>query len=177
MEAGPYGIFQTVADLLKLIQKEDIVPAKASGWLFRLSPLLIFAFVFAGFAFIPVSESWAGAATASGIFLLLAIVSLDVLFILLAGWSSHNKYSTLGAFRAAAQMISYEVPLALSVLTVCMVCQTLDLQQISLHQSVRTEPIYFLGVPGWQLDVSAAGGFLSWNVFQMPLLCNCAIVV
>jgi NADH-quinone oxidoreductase subunit H len=170
METGPYGIFQTVADLLKLIQKEDIVPTQASNWLFRLSPLLIFAFVFAGFAFIPVSSSWAGAATASGVFMLLAIVSLDVLFILLAGWSSHNKYSTLGAFRSAAQMISYEIPLALSVLAVCMVCQTLDLQQISHHQSVHSEPVYFLGIRAWQLDVSAVGGFLTWNVFQMPLL-------
>src|SRR5690606_38262071 len=171
METGRYGVAQSVADLVKLLIKEDIVPAKADPLLFRIAPLIIFTAVFAGFAFLPLSPTWAGASVASGLFFLLAIISLDVIGIIMAGWSSHNKYSTLGTFRAAAQIISYEVPLGLSVLCVCMVCQTLDLQEISYQQShLSNNPSYFLGVSSWGESVSSAGGFLTWNIFRMPLL-------
>jgi NADH-quinone oxidoreductase subunit H len=171
METGPYGIVQSIADFIKLIQKEDIVPAKADRTLFKLAPFVIFLAVFVGFSVIPLGPSWPGAGINSGVFFLLAIVSLDVVGILIAGWSSNNKYSTLGTFRAVAQIISYEVPLGLSVLCVCMVCQTLDLQEISYQQShFSSGDQYFLGVSGWGESVSAAGGFLTWNVFRMPLL-------
>lgn len=171
MEVGYYGMAQSVADLLKLLQKEDIVPAKADPLLFKLAPVIIFTAVFAGFAVIPLSPAWAGASVSSGIFLLLAVVSLDVIGIMMAGWSSNNKYSMLGTFRSAAQIISYEVPLGLSVLCVCMIGQTLDLQEISLQQSPYSkEPIYLFGISSWGLDVSSIGGFLTWNVFRMPLL-------
>lgn len=171
METGPYGIVQSVADFIKLIQKEDIVPAKADPLLFRLAPFIIFLAVFIGFAVIPLAPAWPGAGISSGVFFLLAIVSLDVIGIIMAGWSSGNKYSTLGTFRAAAQIISYEVPLGLSVLCVCMVCQTLNLQEISFQQSAGYgNEHYFLGVGGWGELVSASGGFLTWNVFRMPLL-------
>jgi NADH-quinone oxidoreductase subunit H len=167
METGPYGIIQTVADLLKLIQKEDIVPARAEGLLFRLAPFVIFAAVFTGFSVIPLAPSWSGSTIPSGVFFLLAIVALDVIGIVMAGWSSSNKYSTLGAFRSAAQIMAYEVPLGLSVLCVAMICQSLDLQVISYQQGIQaSEPTYFFGV--WQ--VNDIGGFLSWNVFQVPLL-------
>src|SRR6185436_14526170 len=99
MEVGYYGVLQTIADLLKLLQKEDIVPHGARPFLFRIAPILIFIFVFLGFSVVPLSPLWPGAALGSGVFFLLAIVSLDVLGILLAGWSSANKYSTLGSFR------------------------------------------------------------------------------
>lgn len=171
METGPYGIVQSVADFIKLIQKEDIVPAKADHTLFKLAPFVIFLAVFIGFSVIPLGPSWPGSGINSGVFFLLAIVSLDVVGILIAGWSSNNKYSTLGTFRAAAQIISYEVPLGLSVLCVCMVCQTLDLQEISYQQShLSNNPSYFLGVSSWGESVSSAGGFLTWNIFRMPLL-------
>src|SRR5690606_24726901 len=111
MEVGYYGMAQSVADMLKLLQKEDIVPAKADSVLFRIAPLIIFTAVFAGFAFIPLSSTWVGASVSTGIFFLLAIISLDVIGIIMAGWSSNNKYSMLGTFRSAAQIISYEVPL------------------------------------------------------------------
>ena len=171
METGPYGIVQSVADFIKLIQKEDIVPAKADRRLFKAAPFVIFLAVFIGFAVIPLGPSWPGSGIHSGVFFLLAIVSLDVIGILIAGWSSNNKYSTLGTFRAVAQIISYEVPLGLSVLCVCMVCQTLDLQEISYQQSLlSTGDHYFLGVRSWGESVSAAGGFFAWNIFRMPLL-------
>jgi NADH-quinone oxidoreductase subunit H len=171
METGPYGIVQSVADFIKLIQKEDIVPAKADQMLFRFAPFVIFLAVFIGFSVVPLGPAWPGTGIHSGVFFLLAIVSLDVVGILIAGWSSNNKYSTLGTFRAVAQIISYEVPLGLSVLCVCMVCQTLDLQAISYQQShLSSGEHYFLGVGAWGESVSAAGGFLAWNVFRMPVL-------
>ncbi|HYC86525.1 MAG TPA: complex I subunit 1 family protein, partial [Chryseosolibacter sp.] len=134
MEVGYYGIAQTIADLLKLIQKEDIVPAQADRTVFRIAPIVIFVSIFAGFAVVPLSASWQGSAIHSGIFFVLAIISLDVIGIFMAGWSSNNKYSVLGTMRSAAQIISYEVPVGLSVLCVAMIAQSLDLQEISRQQ-------------------------------------------
>jgi NADH-quinone oxidoreductase subunit H len=171
MEVGRYGIAQTLADLLKLLQKEDIVPAQAHKVLFKLAPVVIFAAVFAGFAVVPLAPAWGGAAITSGVFFLVAIISLDVIGMIMAGWSSYNKYSMLGTMRSAAQLISYEIPLGLSVVCVCMACQTLDLQAISYQQGVLAgKPVYLFGVSAWGLDVSGVGGFLSWNVLTMPPL-------
>ena len=177
MEVGYYGIAQTVADLLKLIQKEDITPAKADSRLFKVAPIIIFASVFAGFAVLPLSASWSGATFSSAIFFLLAIISLDVIGIVIAGWSSNNKYSMLGTMRSAAQIISYEVPLGLSVLCVCMVCESLDLQEISYQQSILgDQPQYLFGIESWGIETSAIGGFLTWNIFRMPLLAGAWII-
>jgi NADH-quinone oxidoreductase subunit H len=171
MEVGYYGLAQSVADLVKLIQKEDIVPAAADKPLFKVAPLLIFTAVFAGFAVIPLSSSWKGANVSSGLFFLLAIISLDSIGIIMAGWSSNNKYSMLGTVRSAAQMISYEVPLGLSVIGVCMVCQSLDLQTISYQQSVFTQnKEYLFGIKALGIEVQHVGGFLLWNIFRMPVL-------
>jgi NADH-quinone oxidoreductase subunit H len=178
MEVGYYGILQTVADLLKLIQKEDIVPTQADSKIFKAAPLFIFAFIFACFSFLPLSPGWQGTSIPSALFLLLAILSLDVIGIVMAGWSSNNKYSTLGTLRAAAQIISYEVPLALSVLCACVICQSLDLQEISYRQGIllqypsghEGEQNFFMDVKSWNLSTTHVGGFLTWNVFRMPLL-------
>jgi NADH-quinone oxidoreductase subunit H len=171
MEVGTYGLAQTIADLLKLIQKEDIVPAKAERILFKIAPIIIFSSVFAGFVVLPLAPGWTGAAISSGIFFLLAIISLDVIGIVVAGWSSNNKYSVLGTMRSAAQIISYEIPLGLSVLTVCIVCGTIDLQKISFQQSIlSTEPKYLFEVPALGITTHMVGGFLNWNIIRMPLL-------
>ena len=171
MEVGYYGIGQTVADLLKLLQKEDIVPSKATRGIFKIAPVVIFVSVFAGFSVLPLSPSWSGAALSSGLFFLLAIISLDVIGIIMAGWSSHNKYSVLGTMRSAAQLISYEVPLGLSVISVCLFCQTLHLQEISYQQGILSaEPRFFFDIPAWDIRVDQTGGFLAWNIFRMPLL-------
>lgn len=175
MEVGYYGTLQTIADLLKLLQKEDIVPLGARPLLFKVAPLLIFLAVFLGFSVIPLSPLWPGAGINSGVFFLLAVTTLDVLGILVAGWSSANKYSSLGAFRAVAQIISYEVPLALSVLCVVMCCQTLDLQEISLNQGILGSTEKFL--LGTRLVATDdVGGFLAWNIFQMPFLAPAWII-
>jgi NADH-quinone oxidoreductase subunit H len=167
MEVGYYGILQSIADLLKLLQKERIVPTTASPFLFALAPVLIFMAVFLGMAVIPLSSTWNGAPFSSGLFFLLAITSLDVVGIIMAGWSSGNKYSTLGGIRSVAQILSYEVPLGLSVLCVALFNGSLDLQEISVAQS-GISSAYFLGIKAF--DVTGFGGFLAWNIFQMPVL-------
>ncbi|MTI21576.1 NADH-quinone oxidoreductase subunit H [Fulvivirga sp. RKSG066] len=176
MEVGYYGLLQTIADLLKLVQKEDIVPNAADRKLFLTAPILIFVFVFAGFAVMPIAPGWGGAAVNSGVFYLLAIVSLDVIGVILAGWSSNNKYALLGAMRSAAQIVSYEVPLTLSVLCVIVISQTLDLQEISYQQGIWYDEAYFgsenylLGIKALGIEITNVGGFLTWNVLRMPLL-------
>lgn len=171
MEVGKYGVLQTVADLLKLIQKEDIVAAGADRALFKIAPFVIFVSIFAGFAVIPLAPGWSGASVSSGVFFLLAIVSLDVIGLIIAGWSSNNKYSMLGTMRSAAQLISYEVPLGLSVLIVAMANETLDLQEISFQQSIFSEtPQFLFGIESWGIDTAKIGGFVAWNVFRLPIL-------
>jgi len=172
MEVGYYGILQTAADLLKLLQKEDIVPAAADKHLFKFAPLLIFVPIFLGFSVLPLSPSWTVSPFSSALFFLLATISLDVIGILVAGWASNNKYSMLGTFRSAAQIISYEVPLGLSVLCACVLAQSLDLQEISVQQGILTseKSNYLFGIKSLGIDVTNMGGFLSWNVFRMPAL-------
>ncbi len=172
MEVGYYGILQTAADLLKLLQKEDIVPAAADKHLFKFAPLLIFVPIFLGFSVLPLSPSWTVSPFSSALFFLLATISLDVIGILVAGWASNNKYSMLGTFRSAAQIISYEVPLGLSVLCACVLAQSLDLQEISVQQGILTneKSNFLFGIKSLGIDVTNMGGFLSWNVFRMPAL-------
>ncbi|MEM6522871.1 MAG: complex I subunit 1 family protein [Bacteroidota bacterium] len=174
METGVYGIFQTIADLLKLLQKEDIVPKAASRRLFLIAPLIIFMAVFVGFAVVPVTPSWQGSSLQTGVFFLLAIVSLDVIGIIVAGWASNNKYSLLGAIRSASQIISYEVPLTLSIICVLVITRTLDLQIISFQQgilaSVEHEKNYLFGLSDLDIETTKIGGVLTWNIFRAPIL-------
>jgi NADH-quinone oxidoreductase subunit H len=173
MEVGYYGLIQTVADLLKLIQKEDIVPTNADKKLFLIAPVVIFVAVFAGFAVMPVGPTWSGISVSSGVFFLLAIVALDVIGIMMAGWGANNKYALFGSLRAVAQIVSYEIPVGLSVLAVVMVCQTLDLQEISFQQGIfahdMTSP-YLFGMSSWNINVYELGGFFAWNIVKSPFL-------
>jgi NADH-quinone oxidoreductase subunit H len=171
MEVGYYGLAQTIADLLKLIQKEDIVPSRSDKQLFRIAPIIIFVAVFGAFAVLPLSPTWTGANIQSAVFFVLAIISLDVVGILMAGWSSNNKYSVLGTVRSAAQLISYEIPLGLSVLCVCLVSETMNLQEISFQQgSYAREARYLFDIPSLNINTTAIGGFISWNAFRFPVL-------
>lgn len=171
MEVGKWGLLQLIADLLKLLQKEDIVPKAADKWLFLGAPFVIFAAVFAAYAVMPLAPGLSGSGAAVGVFYLLTILSVDVIGILMAGWGSNNKYALFGAMRAVAQIVSYEVPLGLSVLCVVMLTQTLDLQVISFQQGIYSlEPIYLFGLKDLNVDVTRVGGFLSWNVVRNPFL-------
>ncbi|WP_026998270.1 complex I subunit 1/NuoH family protein [Eisenibacter elegans] len=176
MEVGPRGLLQTVADILKLLQKEDITPQGADKWLFTLAPILIFTVIFAGFAVIPLAPELVGSAAYVGVFYLLAIISLDVIGLLMAGWASASKFPIIGAMRAVAQIVSYEIPAGLAILSVVMICQTLDLQEISYQQGIwatYTAPgsrQYLFGLPALGIDITGVGGFLAWNIVRMPLL-------
>ncbi len=136
---GWHGWAQTIADILKLIQKEDIIPAAADKKLFKLAPYVVFAGSYAAYAAIPFSAAYIGAEINIGLFYVISISSLVVVGLLMAGWASNNKWSLYGALRSAAQIISYEIPVALSILAVVMVVGTFDLQEIN---RLQTGPIW-----------------------------------
>jgi NADH-quinone oxidoreductase subunit H len=131
---GPLGILQWLADGLKLVMKEDIVPAAADGPLFRLAPYLVVVGVFAAFVSVPFGQLLIAADLNVGIIYLLAITSLVTVGVLMSGWASNNKWSLLGGIRAAAQIVSYEVPSALAVLSVVLLSGTLSMQGIIVAQ-------------------------------------------
>lgn len=166
-ETGKYGTLQTFADILKMLQKELIVPAAADKWLFMLAPAVIFIAVYLGFAALPWAPGLIPSKTNIGLYYIFAIISIETLGILMAGWGSNNKYSILGAMRSAAQIISYEIPAGFAIISVVMIAQTLDLQVISNQQGIlAAEKIKFAGF--W--DVTNIGGLLSWNIFRAPHL-------
>ncbi|GAA4921403.1 NADH-quinone oxidoreductase subunit NuoH [Mucilaginibacter defluvii] len=166
-ETGKFGTLQTFADILKMIQKELIIPAKADKWLFILAPVIIFVAVYMGFAAMPWGPGLAPSKINIGLYYVFAIISIETLGILMAGWGSNNKYSILGAMRSAAQIISYEIPAGFAIISAVMIAQSLDLQVISAQQGVAsTETVKFFGF--W--DVTNIGGLLSWNIFRAPHL-------
>jgi NADH-quinone oxidoreductase subunit H len=115
-ELGPFGLLQTLADTVKLVLKEDITPAAADVRVFRVAPLIVFAPIAMSFAIIPYASGFAPLDTSVGILFFMAVPAISVVGVLLAGWSSRNTYATIGGLRAAAQMISYELPRTLSIL-------------------------------------------------------------
>ena len=135
MRVGYHGILQTIADLLKLLQKEDIIASANDKKLFNLAPLLVFAGSYAAFAAIPFSGAFIGSQIELGLIYIVAVTGLVVAGILMAGWASNNKYSLLGAMRAAAQIISYEIPTLLIILTVIMITGTVNLYTLSEMQT------------------------------------------
>jgi NADH-quinone oxidoreductase subunit H len=127
---GPQGFFQWIADGIKSILKEDIIPTAADSILFRLAPYLVFAGMFAAFVAIPFSSGLIISDLNVGIFYILAVTSIVVVGILMSGWASNNKYSLLGGMRSAAQIVSYEIPAGLAVLTVVFLTGSLSMQDI-----------------------------------------------
>ena len=114
---GPFGIFQPFADVIKLLGKEDITPAGADKWIYNASPVVSVMAVLLIWAVIPFTPVHVGVDLSIGALYFIAVASLGTLAVILAGWSSNNKYALLGAFRVVAQLISYEVPLALANIT------------------------------------------------------------
>lgn len=166
-ETGKFGTLQTLADILKMIQKELIIPAKADKWLFLLAPVIIFVAVYMGFAAMPWAPGLVPSKINIGLYYVFAIISIETLGILMAGWGSNNKYSILGAMRSAAQIISYEIPAGFAIISAVMIAQSLNLQDIATQQGILSEvKIKFLGF--W--EVTNTGGILSWNIFQAPHL-------
>lgn len=166
-ETGKYGSLQTFADILKMLQKELITPAAADKLLFTLAPAIIFIAVYLGFAALPWAPGLAPAKLNLGLYYIFAIISIETLGILMAGWGSNNKYSILGAMRSAAQIISYEIPAGFALISVVMIAQTLNLQDIAMQQGILS-PVKTMFSGFW--NVTSIGGFFSWNIFQAPHL-------
>ena len=121
MRTGPYGIMQSVADALKLVGKEDLRPRGANPWVFELAVYFVFVPIFLMFVAIPFALDWEIRVLELGIFYVVAVSSVNIVGWVMAGWGSDNRYAMLGGMRAAAQAISYEIPLVMSLLAVAMV--------------------------------------------------------
>ncbi|MDZ4170160.1 MAG: NADH-quinone oxidoreductase subunit NuoH [Coriobacteriia bacterium] len=148
LRTGFHGLLQPFADALKLLGKEDLVPAGADRGLFIVAPLIAFTPAILIYAAMPWAEQFGGASSEVGLFMLFAIAALSPVGIVVAGWASHNKYSLIGGLRAAAQQVSYEVPLLLSVVGVVMLAESMNLSDIVSAQggvwNVVTQPLGFL---------------------------------
>lgn len=137
---GPFGLLQPIADAVKLIFKEPIIPSGADKVLFLMAPMITFILAMIGWAVIPVSEDFVIADINVGVLYLLAISSLGVYGIVIAGWASNSKYPFLGAIRSAAQMVSYEVSIGFTIICVLIYAGSLNLTEIvSAH---KTMPLY-----------------------------------
>ncbi|HKV14399.1 MAG TPA: NADH-quinone oxidoreductase subunit NuoH [Reyranella sp.] len=144
---GPLGLLQPIADGLKLVLKETIVPSSANRILFLIAPMITFMTALIAWAVVPFNDGWVIADINVGILYLFAISSLGVYGIIIAGWASNSKYAFLGALRSAAQMVSYEVSIGFVLVTVLLCVGSLNLTKVVLAQS------------GW-----------FWNWFWLPLL-------
>ena len=144
---GKFGWLQTLADGLKLITKEDLMPDGADPLLFKIAPYLSFAASFTAFLALPFAAGWVALSLNIGVFFILAVLGLEVFGVILAGYGSGSKWSLFGGMREAAQVVSYEVPLGLCVLVPVCLCGTMDLVTIGNRQ---------------------AGLFTNWLVFHDP---------
>jgi len=143
---GPFGILQPIADGIKSLTKEDIVPTSADGVVHFLAPVLLVVAVFMGFAVLPMGRNMTLVNMDASLLFYFAIGASTELSVFMAGWSSRNKYSLLGAMRAVAQMISYEVPLLMSSVAVVMISGSLSLNKI-----VEAQNQYTWGLPHWYI--------------------------
>ncbi|MDD9899828.1 MAG: NADH-quinone oxidoreductase subunit NuoH [Alphaproteobacteria bacterium] len=134
MVVGPFGLLQPLADGLKLLGKETIIPSGANKFVFVLAPMLTFALSLVAWAVIPVNAGWVLADINVGILYLFAISSLGVYGILMAGWASNSRYAFLGGLRSAAQMVSYEVSIGLVIVTVLLATGSLNLTEIVMAE-------------------------------------------
>jgi NAD(P)H-quinone oxidoreductase subunit 1 len=147
--AGALGVLQPLADGMKLLFKEDVIPARADGLLFTLGPVLVLVPVILSWLVVPFGQNLLISNVGIGIFLWIALSSIQPIGLLMSGYASNNKYSLLGGLRAAAQSISYEIPLALAVLAVVMMSNSLSTVDIVNQQS--------------------GAGILSWNIWRQPV--------
>src|SRR3954447_24953400 len=157
MEAGPYGQLQLVAEVGKFVQKEDIVPEKADRTLFKLAPYLVVASVLLVYVAVPFGPDAYFANFDVGIFYALAVSSISVIGVLIAGWASANKYSLLGGLRAAGQLIAYELPMVLAMLGVVIQAGTMNMQGIVAAQA--NGDIFGFGAIGYPFIVTQFVGF------------------
>lgn len=144
---GRFGWLQSLADGIKLIQKEDLCPPAADSMIFRAAPYIVCISSFAAFVVLPFSHGWVAVAADSGLFIMLAVLSLEVFGIIMAGYSSGSKWSLFGGMREAAQMVSYEIPLAICALIPIVAAGSLNLGEVGDMQR---------------------GGLQNWFIFHDP---------
>jgi NADH-quinone oxidoreductase subunit H len=161
---GPFGSFQIIADAFKAMLKEDIIPDKADKILFWLAPIVAFFPVLMIFAVIPFQDRAMLADLNIGLLYILAISSLSVIGIFMAGWSSNNKYSMLGAMRAIASVVSYEIPVVLSVMGVIILSGSLSMNQIVYAQNI---PFFLLQPLGFLLFFIGGTAEISRSPFEL----------
>jgi len=147
MRTGWHGLLQPIADGLKFMMKEDIVPDKADTWVFRIAPLILLTMAFGAIVVIPFGPSTSFFLSKKvplivsnlniGVLYILAFASVGTYGVIMAGWASNNKYSLMGGFRSAAQMISYEIPMAFAIITVVLMAGSLNLSEIVQAQEKR----------------------------------------
>lgn len=147
---GKYGLLQAFADIIKLLQKEDIALSNAHWWWFRTAPILILITVLGAMSLIPIGASWHGVGSDLGLYYGLGILSLEVTGLMMAGWASGNNFSLIGAMRGLGLLVSYELPFVLSLLGAVLWYGHVNLEDIVLAQS--------------------RGGLWSWGLFAMPAL-------
>ena len=177
MEAGPYGSLQLVAEVGKWLQKEDIMPERADHRIFKMAPLIVLTSTFLLIAVVPFGPDAWFTNFDVGVFYMLAVSSVSVLGILIAGWASANKYSLLGGLRAAGQLIAYELPMVLAVIGVVIQAGTMNLQQIVFAQNAGEmfgwnglgNPYILTQFVGFGVFMVAVQAELTQAPFDMPI--------
>jgi NADH-quinone oxidoreductase subunit H len=167
MRTGPFGTLQSFADAIKLLTKEDLRPETADSLLFELAPYVTFVPVFMTLLALPFTEHWGVRDLQLGLFYIVAVSGVNTLGFIMAGWASDNKYALLGAVRAAAQLISYEIPLILAVLAVSMMAGSLNLNAI-IEQQHNVPAILYQPLP-FLILLTAAIAELGRRPFDIPI--------
>jgi NADH-quinone oxidoreductase subunit H len=177
MEAGPYGSMQLLAEVGKWMQKEDLAPDNADVRIYRMAPLIVLVSTFLLIVIVPFGPDAYFTNFATGIFFGLAVSSISVLGILIAGWASANKYSLLGGLRGAGQLIAYELPLVLATVGVVIQAGSMNLQSIVVAQNTGEifgvdwigNPYIFTQFIGFVIFMIAVQAELSQTPFDMPI--------
>ena len=159
MRVGPHGLLQPIADALKLLLKEDIIPGMVDKWVFWLAPILSVTTALVAFSVIPFGENIYIADLNIGVLFLLAVTSVGVLGIILGGWASNSHYPLLGALRATAQMVSYEVVMGFAIISVLLMAGTLSMVEIVKAQAEGQRWLLF-GTSNWLLPFSLIAFFM-----------------
>ncbi|MFM7093132.1 MAG: NADH-quinone oxidoreductase subunit NuoH [Actinomycetota bacterium] len=177
MEAGPFGSLQLFAEVGKWLQKEDLYPERADKFIFKMAPLIVLSSTFLLVAVVPFGPDAWFTNFEAGVFYALAVSSVSVLGILIAGWASANKYSLLGGLRAAGQLIAYELPMVLAVIGVVIQAGTMNLQQIVVAQNAGSifgwdglgNPYILTQFIGFVIFMIAVQAELTQTPFDMPI--------
>ena len=169
MEVGPHGLLQTVADGLKLLTKEDIIPRLADKPLFAIAPAVVFAGVLMRFVPLPFGDKLIASDLDLGLFFIAAVGAVEVLGVIMAGWASNNKWSLFGTIRTATQMVSYEIPIGIAFVTVILCSGSFSLMEIVNQQGG-------LLTDAETLTTDNLGWIWHWNLFRNPFMPILAIV-